>query len=49
MIESIEFHNFKVLREATLRLGRFNLLVGPNGGDLLADTRRRRPKPPRIP
>ena len=31
MIESIEFHNFKVLREATLRLGRFNLLVGPNG------------------
>jgi predicted ATPase len=31
MIESIEFHNFKVLRNATLRLGRFNLLVGPNG------------------
>lgn len=31
MIESIEFHNFKVLRETTLRLGRFNLLVGPNG------------------
>src|SRR5215472_1247639 len=31
MIESIEFHNFKVLREATLQLGRFNLLVGPNG------------------
>jgi predicted ATPase len=31
MIESIEFRNFKVLREATLRLGRFNLLVGPNG------------------
>jgi recombinational DNA repair ATPase RecF len=31
MIESIEFHHFKVLREATIRLGRFNLLVGPNG------------------
>jgi predicted ATPase len=31
MIESIEFKNFKVLRDATLPLGRRNILVGPNG------------------
>jgi predicted ATPase len=31
MIESIEFKNFKVLRDATLPLGRCNILVGPNG------------------
>ena len=31
MIESIEFHNFKVLRDCTLPLGRCNILVGPNG------------------
>ena len=31
MIESIEFRNYKVLRETTLPLGRFTLLVGPNG------------------
>lgn len=31
MIESIRFQNFKVLREATLPLGRFSLIVGPNG------------------
>jgi predicted ATPase len=30
-LKSIEFKNFKVLRNATLPLGRFNLLVGPNG------------------
>jgi predicted ATPase len=31
MIESIEFKNFKVLRDTTLPLGRCNVLVGPNG------------------
>lgn len=31
MIESIHFKNFKVLRDATLPLGRFTLIVGPNG------------------
>jgi energy-coupling factor transporter ATP-binding protein EcfA2 len=30
-LKSIEFKNFKVLRDATLPLGTFNLLVGPNG------------------
>ena len=32
MIESIKFENFKALREATLPLGQFILIVGPNGG-----------------
>jgi predicted ATPase len=31
MIKSIKFSNFKVLRDATLPLSRFTLLVGPNG------------------
>ncbi len=31
MIESVEFQNFKVLRNAKLPLSRFTLLVGPNG------------------
>ena len=31
MIESIHFRNFKVLRDATLPLGPFTLIVGPNG------------------
>ena len=31
MIESIEFHNFKVLRDCKLPLGPCNILVGPNG------------------
>jgi predicted ATPase len=31
MIESIHFRNFKALREATLPLGPFTLIVGPNG------------------
>lgn len=31
MIESVEFRNFKALRKATLPLGRFTLIVGPNG------------------
>src|SRR5713101_1445732 len=31
MIKSIQFHNFKVLQDATLPLGRFTLIVGPNG------------------
>jgi predicted ATPase len=31
MIESIEFKNFKALRDATLPLSRFTLIVGPNG------------------
>ncbi len=31
MIESIEFRNFKVLRNATLPLGRCTILLGPNG------------------
>jgi ABC-type Mn2+/Zn2+ transport system ATPase subunit len=30
-LKSVKFHNFKVLRHATLPLGRFFLLVGPNG------------------
>lgn len=30
-IESVEFHNFKALRDATLPLSRFTLIVGPNG------------------
>ncbi|MGA9770262.1 MAG: ATP-binding protein [Blastocatellia bacterium] len=31
MIESVEFHNFKSLRNTTLPLSRFTLIVGPNG------------------
>ena len=31
MIKSVQFKNFKVLRDATLSLGRFTLIVGPNG------------------
>ena len=31
MIESIQFRNFKVLRDAKLPLGRCTVLVGPNG------------------
>ncbi len=31
MIESIAFHDFRVLERATLPLGAFNLLLGPNG------------------
>ena len=31
MIESIEFRNFKALRDTTLPLGPFTLIVGPNG------------------
>ena len=31
MIKSIHFQNFKVLRDATLPLGPFTLIVGPNG------------------
>ncbi len=31
MIESVQFKNFKALRDATLPLGRFTLVVGPNG------------------
>ena len=31
MIESVQFQNFKVLRDATLPLSRFTLIVGPNG------------------
>lgn len=31
MIKSIRFHHFKILQDAELPLGRFTLLVGPNG------------------
>ena len=31
MIKSVQFKNFKVLRDATLPLSRFTLTVGPNG------------------
>ncbi len=31
MIASVAFRNFKALRNAQLALGRFNLLIGPNG------------------
>ena len=31
MIESIQFENFKVLKDATLKLRPFNIIVGPNG------------------
>jgi predicted ATPase len=31
VIESVRFTNFKVLRDAELKLGPFNILVGPNG------------------
>ena len=31
MIESVQFKNFKVLRDAELPLGPFTLIVGPNG------------------
>ncbi len=31
MIESVHFKNYKVLRDATLPLGWFTLIVGPNG------------------
>ncbi|MFY9558042.1 MAG: AAA family ATPase [Blastocatellia bacterium] len=30
MIESVQFRNFKALRNTTLQLGRFTLIVGPN-------------------
>ncbi|MGH7941461.1 MAG: AAA family ATPase [Limisphaerales bacterium] len=32
MFESIKFQNFKALRDTTLPLSRFTLIVGPNGG-----------------
>jgi predicted ATPase len=31
MIESIRFQNFKALKDATLKLGPLNVIVGPNG------------------
>ena len=31
MIAAIEFKNFKVLRQARIELGAFNLVIGPNG------------------
>lgn len=31
MIGGVHFRNFKALREASVPLGRFNLLIGPNG------------------
>src|SRR6266498_468981 len=31
MIESVSYHKFKVLQDATLSLSRFTLLIGPNG------------------
>ncbi len=31
MIAAVQFRNFKALRSASVRLGPFNLLVGPNG------------------
>src|SRR5208282_3295021 len=31
MFESIQFQNFKALRDTTLPLSRFTLIVGPNG------------------
>src|SRR6266699_278868 len=31
MIESIKFENFKALRDTTLPLSQFTLIVGPNG------------------
>src|SRR5437763_1634852 len=31
MLKSIRFENFKVLKDADLKLGQFNLVVGPNG------------------
>ena len=31
MIESVQFKNFKALRDTTLPLSRFTLIVGPNG------------------
>jgi predicted ATPase len=31
MIKSVQFKNYKVLRDATLPLSRFTLIVGPNG------------------
>ena len=31
MIKAIDFKNFRVLKDATLPLGRFSLLIGPNG------------------
>src|SRR5262249_37680205 len=31
MLKSIQFKNFKILRDATLPLERFTLIVGPNG------------------
>jgi predicted ATPase len=31
MIERIRFNNFRVLRDAEIRLGPFNVVVGPNG------------------
>jgi predicted ATPase len=32
MLKSIRFQNFRVLRDVQLELGRFTLLIGPNGG-----------------
>jgi predicted ATPase len=31
MIEFVQFRNFRVLRDTTLPLSRFTLLLGPNG------------------
>src|SRR4051812_21195635 len=31
MIDSVRFENFKVLNDATLKLGPLNVVVGPNG------------------
>ncbi len=31
MIESIKYENFKILRDATLPLSPFTLIIGPNG------------------
>jgi len=33
MIELMQFRNFKVLRDTQLPLGRFTLIVGPNGSE----------------
>src|SRR5437870_9859952 len=31
IVRAIHFKNFKALRDATLKMGRFTLIVGPNG------------------
>ena len=31
MVDAIQFHNFRILRNATLPLGRITVIVGPNG------------------